>query len=40
LTILWDRNGDRFRKGKGLALFADGVEIARAADLTRLEGRL
>jgi hypothetical protein len=40
LTILWDRNGDRFRKGKGLALFVDGAEIARAADLMRLEGRL
>jgi len=40
LTILWDRTGARFRRGKGLAVFADGREIARGPALSRLTGRL
>ena len=40
LTIVWDKTGARFGKGKGLRLFADGKEIARAAGLTRLTGVL
>lgn len=40
LTILWDRTGARFGRGKGLAIFADGREIARSPQLSRLTGRL
>jgi hypothetical protein len=40
LTILWDRTGAKFAKGKGLRVFADGREIARAARLQRVTGRL
>ncbi len=40
LTILWDRNGQKYRKGKGLAVFADGTEIARSDELTRVTGEL
>jgi hypothetical protein len=40
LTILWDKSGEKFRRGRGLVLFADGAEIARAANLTQLQGRL
>lgn len=40
LTILWDRTGRKFGKGKGLRVFADGREIARAAALRRTTGRL
>jgi len=40
LTILWDRTGDKYHKGSGLWIFADGVEIARSDELTRVTGRL
>lgn len=36
LTILWDRTGAKFGKGKGLRVFADGREIAHRATLGRL----
>jgi hypothetical protein len=40
LTILWDRTGEKYRKGSGLRVFADGVEIARSDGLTRVTGKL
>ncbi len=40
LTILWDRTGDRYRRGAGLRAFADRVEIARSDALTRVTGKL
>jgi Mannosylglycerate hydrolase MGH1-like glycoside hydrolase domain len=36
LTLLWDRNGARFARGRGFALYADGREIARTPKLGRL----
>ncbi len=40
LTILWDRDGRRFGRGKGLQVFAGGRLIARASVLKRVTGRL
>jgi hypothetical protein len=40
LTILWDRSGQKYRRGKGLHVFADGTEIARSDELTRVTGEL
>ncbi|HZR18139.1 MAG TPA: glycosyl hydrolase family 65 protein [Verrucomicrobiae bacterium] len=40
LTILYDETGKRWNVGKGLRLFADGKEIARAKHLERLNGKL
>jgi hypothetical protein len=40
LTVVWDKTGAKFRKGKGLGVFADGREIARSAELGRITGRL
>lgn len=40
LTIVYDETGKRWNRGKGLRLFADGKEIARAKRLGRLTGRL
>jgi hypothetical protein len=40
LSIVWDRTGAKFGRGQGLAVFADGAEIARAPDLRRVTGRL
>ena len=36
LTILWDKTGQRYGKGKGLRVFADGHEIAASANLGRI----
>jgi hypothetical protein len=40
LTILWDKDGTRYRKGKGLIIISDGKEIARAETLKRLIAEL
>jgi hypothetical protein len=40
LTILWDKDGSRYGRGKGLVVLADGKEIARADKLARLTGDL
>jgi predicted GH43/DUF377 family glycosyl hydrolase len=40
LTILYDETGERYRRGKGLHVFADGQEIGSAAGLTWLRAKL
>lgn len=40
LTILWDRTGERYGKGKGLRVFAGGKEIAASEKLVRITGLL
>jgi DUF1680 family protein len=40
LTILWDRTGDKYRRGAGLRVFADGTEVAQSDRLTRVAGKL
>ncbi len=40
LTILYDKTGERYNKGKGLRVFADGMELASAGELTRLTAQL
>ena len=37
---LWDENGKRYARGKGLRVLADGKEIARSEELTAVEGEL
>ena len=36
LTILWDKNGDRYHLGKGLRVLVDGKEVGHADTLERL----
>ena len=36
LTVLWDRDGTRYGRGKGLSIWIDGAEIARRATLGKL----
>jgi hypothetical protein len=36
LTILWDKNGDRYHCGKGLRIFVDGKEVGQADTLTKI----
>ncbi|MBS7564884.1 glycoside hydrolase [Mucilaginibacter sp. Bleaf8] len=40
LTILWDKAGTRYNRGKGLHIFADGKEIAQAKELKHLFAKL
>jgi hypothetical protein len=40
LSIVWDRTGEHFHNGQGLRIFSDGREIAHAAALGRITGRL
>ena len=40
LTILWDKDGTRYHRGKGLIVLADGKEIAHADKLEKLTGKL
>lgn len=40
LTIVWDQTGDRYGKGPGLQVFADGKRIAGAKSLRRITGSL
>jgi hypothetical protein len=40
LTILWDKNGSRYQRGRGLIVFADGKQIAKSDKLERVTGRL
>lgn len=40
VTILWDKNGDRYYKGKGLRVYIDGKEVGHSDKLERMECRL
>jgi hypothetical protein len=40
LTIAWDRTGQRYGRGAGLAVLADGVDIARSTTLQRVTAEL
>lgn len=40
LTVLWDRTGKKFGKGKGLSVFADGRQIGHSSELSRVTGNL
>ena len=40
LSILWDRSGERYGKGKGLRILANGKEIAQSGELSCIKGRL
>lgn len=40
LTIVWDKDGTRYRRGAGLTVLLDGKEIARGDKLSRITGKL
>ena len=40
LTILYDKTGERYRRGKGLRVFADGRQTAQSPSLGKLLGQL
>jgi hypothetical protein len=36
LTILWDKNGDRYHQGKGFKVLVDGVEVGKSNKLEKI----
>jgi len=40
LTILWDRTGEHYHRGPGLAVLVDGTEVGRTPQLTKLKAKL
>ena len=40
ITILWDKTGKKYDRGKGLRFFANGKEISQSQTIGRLTGRL
>jgi len=40
LTVLWDKTGQKYGKGQGLRVLADGKEIARASELKKVTAKL
>lgn len=40
ITIIWDKTGLKYKKGKGLQVFANGKKIAGAGELERVTGKL
>jgi hypothetical protein len=40
LTIIWDKTGKKYGKGKGLSVFADGEKIAHSDSLSKVTGVL
>lgn len=40
ITILWDKNGTRYHKGKGMHIYADGKEILKSESLKHVFAKL
>lgn len=40
ITIVWDKTGEKYNKGKGLRVFANGKEVAHLDSLGRVKGQL
>lgn len=40
ITIIWDQDGKKYQKGKGLSVWANGKKIASAIQLTKLVGKI
>lgn len=40
LTIIWDRTGLKYKKGKGLSVWVNGKRIANASGLTKIADKL
>jgi len=40
ITIIWDKTGERYKKGKGLSVWVNGKKIASGLELERVTGKL
>jgi hypothetical protein len=40
VTIIWDADGTKYNRGKGLSVWAEGKKVAAAEHMQRLEGKM
>jgi hypothetical protein len=40
ITIIWDKTGTKYKKGKGLSIWVNGKKIASAMKLEHITGKL
>lgn len=40
ITIVWDKTGTKYKKGKGLSVWADGKKIASSTKLEKITGKI
>jgi hypothetical protein len=40
ITIIWDKTGNKYKKGKGLTVWANGKKVAGSLELKKVMGRL
>jgi hypothetical protein len=40
VTIVWDKDGTKYKKGKGLSVWVNGKKVAAAETLQRVTGKL
>jgi hypothetical protein len=40
ITIIWDKTGEKYKKGKGLSVFANGKRVAASEKLEKVIGKL
>jgi hypothetical protein len=40
ITIIWDKDGTKYKKGKGFLIFVDGKKVAASESLQKLQGKL
>jgi len=40
ITIIWDKTGTKYQRGKGLTVWADGKKVASANNLVKITGKI
>jgi len=40
LTIIWDKNGTKYKKGKGLSVWVNGKKVATSFNLEKITGKI
>jgi len=40
LTIIWDKDGTKYKKGKGLGVWVNGKKVASSLNLEKVTGKL
>jgi len=40
VTIIWDKEGSKYKKGKGLSVWVNGKKVASSLKLEKVTGKL
>ena len=40
ITIIWDKNGTKYKKGKGLSVWVNGKKVAASSTIEKITGKL